>query len=44
MRMDGFCRVAGGAGKPAAISYCALPRAAAWSGSAANKLGRDEYL
>jgi len=31
-------------GKPKAIFCCTLARAAAWSGSAANKIGRDEHL
>jgi hypothetical protein len=44
--MARFCRHDGAAGKGgrcARFAYCALARGAAWSGSAADKLGRNEY-
>jgi hypothetical protein len=46
MRMPRFCRFHGATGKSAGrarFAYCALPRGAASSGSAADKKGRDEY-
>jgi hypothetical protein len=45
MRMARFCRFAACPGKGRVapfFAYCALARGAAWSGSAADNLGRDE--
>jgi len=44
--MPRFCRFDGRAGKGAGrahFAYCAFPRGAASSGSAADKKGKDEY-